>query len=199
MLPYLGDTAYQTILRSGGVEAPALPPLEPVVALADGALAGEGILSAEERELHLAVAAPRSPTPHSDLACDIADAPVAHVPAVVEAVAAAGVARFSSCSACSSTSSDDIMEPEAEEVWDGWENSMRREVRAGEHSRCIATCRHHHDCQRKPICGALQREQFGPWEPVGYLMAWHALGAHLDRETHKGRDTQPTGEQIQVW
>ncbi len=121
MLPYLGDTAYQTILRSGGVEALALPPLEPVVALVNGALAGDEILNAEERNLLLALAAPRSPSPQSDLEGDIAAAPVAPVPAVVEAVAAAGVARFSSCSACSSTSSDDIMEPEAEEVLDGWE------------------------------------------------------------------------------
>ena len=75
------------------------------------------------------------------------------------------------------------------------ERRMRREVRAGEYSRCIITCRHHHDCHRKLSCGARQCEPSGPWETAGYLIAWHAL----DQETHKGRDTQPTVEQTRAW
>ena len=79
------------------------------------------------------------------------------MPAVVEAVAAAGVADLAApSSSSSSTSSDDIMEPEGEEVLLGWEELMRREVREGEFSRYIITCRHHHDCQRKRSCGARQ-------------------------------------------
>ena len=46
-------------------------------------------------------------------------------------------------------------------------------------------CQHHEDCQKYRGCGPAQCRNFGDQEPIGFLGAWHRLGAACpDARTH---------------
>jgi len=121
---------------------------------------------------------------------------------LVAAMPAAPPRSSSSSSSSSSDSrseSDGVMEADAAPPpAAGWAELCRREARA-EYSRYILTCRHHVSCGHKWNDGVAQRMHYGEWEPIAYLMAWHELGAGMDRETHKSRATQPTALQVREW
>ena len=181
-------------------ELPALPlPESPLAPLHD-ADSGDQILNAEDRPL-LPLKAPgvvgaaMAEAPMVALE-DVPDAAI--VPLAVAPAVESSASRSSSPSCASSASSADILELGLVPV-DARVAHIRTEVRLGAHSRYILTCAHHPNCIRRRNFGVRQCQNFGEWEPIGYLMAWHALGQGVNREVHKHRDTHPTLAQIRAW
>ena len=62
------------------------------------------------------------------------------------------------------------------------------------YKRWLLKCSHHRACEKKRSL-ALTRT-WGSVEPVAFLAAWNEMGATMDREQHKLRSTNPSGEDV---
>jgi len=204
--PNLGAVAYRKVLKDGEYKAEA-PPLAVVPVAAAAPLeddeGSDEILNVDDAEALpaalLAVEPDEAPRLEAGGAAPDAGLVAAPLVAAMPAAPPRSSSSSSSSSSDSRSESDGVMEADAAPPpAAGWAELCRREARA-EYSRYIFTCRHHVSCGRKRNDGVAQRMHYGEWEPIAYLMAWHELGAGMDRNTHKSRATQPTALQVREW